>query len=115
MLQLRRVVEFSSRIHTYLLTLYLFFAIIFVLFLYYPINDSLVRFISASQMAMGWTILLEGIWILVIAVVSSVYSRVVAIKPILLTLLRLFVYFGVSIFLDFINTLITSGFQLGGS
>ncbi len=114
MLQLRRVVEFSSRIHTYLLTLYVFFALLFVLFLYYPIDDSLVKFISICQMAMGWTILLEGVWILFAAIFASIYSKVLVIKPILLTLLRLLIYFMISIFVDIVNTLITSGFQYGG-
>ena len=60
MLAFRRILAFSSRIHSYLLALYLFFALLFVLFLYFPVSEILVTFVTALQMVVGWTIFLEG-------------------------------------------------------
>lgn len=114
MLEFRRILEFSSRIHTYLLAVYIFFALLFVLFLYFPVHEGLVRFITIVQMVLGWTIFLEGIWILFASVISSIAARVFAIGPIALTILRIAVYFVISVLLDFLNTMITNGFSYGG-
>lgn len=114
MLEFRRVLEFSSRVHTYLLALYFFFALVFALFLYFPINESLVSFISISQMVMGWTIFLEGVWIIFASLFCSLYTRVMVLKPVVLTVLRIAIYFLISIFVDILNTMITSGFSIGG-
>ena len=114
MLEFRRILEFSSRIHTYLLAVYFFFALLFVLFLYFQIKEELVYYVTIIQMILGWTLFLEGIWILFASVVSSIASRVLVIKPVFLTFLRLAAYFLVSVLLDFLNTLITSGFSYGG-
>lgn len=114
MLEFRRILEFSSRVHTYLLALYFFFALVFTLFLYFPIQDNLVSFISISQMVMGWTIFLEGVWILFASAFCSLYTRVMVVKPVLLTIFRIILYFAISIFVDVLNTMITSGFSIGG-
>ena len=114
MLEFRRILEFSSRVHTYLLAVYFFFALLFVLFLYYPIEEGIVYSITIIQMILGWTLFLEGIWIFFASCVSSIASRVLVIKPVVLTILRIAVYFMVSMLLDFLNTLITKGFSYGG-
>lgn len=114
MLEFRRILEFSSRIHTYLLAVYFFFVLVFTLFLYFPIQDNLVSFISICQMVMGWTIFLEGIWIIFASMFCSIYTRVMVIKPVVLTVLRIAVYFLISIFVDVLNTMITRGFAIGG-
>lgn len=114
MLEFRRIIEFSSRVHTYLLAMYFFFVLVFTLFLYFPIQDNLVSFISISQMVMGWTIFLEGVWILFASVFCSLYTRVIVVKPVVLTIARIVIYFLISIFVDLLNTMITNGFSFGG-
>lgn len=114
MLEFRRILEFSSRIHTYLLAVYFFFSLLFVLFLYFPVQEELVYYITLIQMVLGWTLFLEGIWILFASIISSLSARVLVLKPVFLTILRIAVYFGISVLLDFLNTLITSGFSYGG-
>ncbi len=114
MLEFRRILDFSSRAHTYVLIMYIFFALMVVLTFYFPVNDALVDFISISQMVLGWTLFLEAIWIIFASVICSFYAKVMVIEPVLLTLLRLFLYFGISMFLDVINTFIVSGFSFGG-
>lgn len=114
MLAFRRILAFSSRIHSYLLALYLFFALLFVLFLYFPVSEILVTFVTACQMVLGWTIFLEGCWIILASVYQFFYSHVACIAPVLMTLLRLAAYFVISIVLDILNTIIVSGFSYGG-
>lgn len=113
MLEMRRIIEFSSRVHTYLLSLYMFFALLFVLFLYFPVQEQLVNIITLSQMVMGWTIFLVGLWIALASILCSIYSKVLILSPIVKTLVRFLVYFSISIILDIINSLITGGFSYG--
>ena len=113
MLELRRIIEFSSRVHTYLMTLYMFLALLFVLFLYFPVQERLVSVITVLQMVMGWTIFLEGLWVISGSILCSCYSKVLVISPIVKTIIRLVVYFLISILLYAVNTLITGGFSYG--
>lgn len=114
MLAFRRILAFSSRIHTYLLALYFFFALLFVLFLYFPVDESLVSFVTLSQMLIGWTIILEGFWIVFASVYQFFYSHVFCFQPLLLSVLRMSLYFVISIILDILNTMILDGFSFGG-
>lgn len=114
MLAFRRILAFSSRVHSYLLALYLFFALLFVLFLYFPVSEALISFVTLVQMILGWTIMLEGIWLIFASVYQFFYSRVLCIQPVLLTILRIAVYFITSITVDVLNTLILEGFSFGG-
>ena len=113
MLELRRIIEFSSRVHTYLISLYTFLALLFVLSLYFPVQERFVGVITVMQMAMGWTLFLEGAWVSFGSILCTFYSKVLVVSPILTTLLRLLVYFLISIVLDIVNTLITGGFSYG--
>ena len=114
MLAFRRILAFSSRIHTYLLALYSFFALLFMLFLYFPVSEVLVSFVRAWQMVLGWTIFLEGAWIILARIYQFFYSRVMCLQPIITTLLRMAVYFAISIVLDILNMIILEGFSFGG-
>ena len=114
MLAFRRIIEFSSRVHTYLLALYSFFAILFVLCLYFPVNESLISLITIIQMVLGWTLFLEAFWIVMASILCTISSKVLVIKPVILTFLRLIAYFASSILIDLLNNIIVKGFRLGG-
>ena len=114
MLAFRRILAFSSRVHTYLLALYLFFALLFALFLYFPVSEDLVSFVTLAQRLLGWTIFLEGFWIVLASIYLSICSRVATVMPIVQTLVRMVVYTAISIIIDFLNTAIISGFSYGG-
>lgn len=113
MLELRRIIEFSSRVHTYLISIYLFLSLLFVLFLYFPVQDGILSVITVLQMIMGWTIFLEGLWVICGSILCSIYSKVLVFSPVWKTLLRLLVYFVISILLDIVNTLVTGGLRYG--
>ncbi|MDY5931634.1 MAG: hypothetical protein SPJ34_06355 [Candidatus Ornithospirochaeta sp.] len=114
MLAFRRILEFSSRVHTYLLALYMFFALLFVFFLYFPVSETLVSFVTTLQMVLGWTLFLHGVWIILASFYQFIYSKVACARPVLLTLMRLALYFVVSIIIDILNTVILNGFSYGG-
>ncbi len=114
MLAFRRILAFSSRVHTYLVALYLFFALLFVIFLCFPVSETLVSFVTTCQMLLGWTILLEGFWIVFASVYQFFYSRVMCLQPLIMSLVRMSLYFVISILLDILNTLILEGFSFGG-
>lgn len=114
MLAFRRILAFSSRIHSYLLALYFFFALLFVLFLYFPVSEVLISFVTLSRMLLGWTIILEGIWLIFASIYQFFYSHVLCLQPVFMTLLRMSGYFIISIVLDILNTVIIEGFSFGG-
>ena len=103
------------------MTLYMFLALLFVLFLYFPVQERFVGVITVMQMAMGWTLFLEGAWVIFGSILCTFYSKVLVVSPILKTLKGivnqsvhlLLVYFLISIVLDIVNTLITGGFSYG--
>ena len=115
MLAFRRILAFSSRIHTFLLALYFCFALLFVLFLYFPVSEVLVSFVTMAQMILGWTIFLEGLWLVLASVYQIFYTHVVCLEPLIMTVVRLAIYFVISIILDILNTFILSGFSYGGA
>ena len=92
------------------MSLYMFLALLFVLFLYFPVQERLVSVITILQMVMGWTIFLEGLWVISGSILCS---KVLVVSPILKTIIRLLVYFLISILLDAVNSLITGGFSYG--
>ena len=93
---------------------YVYNIFLFVLFLYYPVSEVLISFVRAWQMVLGWTIFLEGFWIVLASIYLSICSRVATVMPIVQTLVRMVVYTAISIIIDFLNTAIISGFSYGG-
>ena len=114
MLAFRRILAFSSRVHSYLLALYLFFALLFVLFLYFPVSEVLITSITGCQIVLGWTIFLEGFWIILASIYQFFYTHVAFVAPLVLTVLRMAAYFCISIVIDMLNTVILHGFSFGG-
>lgn len=114
MLAFRRLLAFSSRVHTYLLTLYSFFALLFALSLYFPLSEEFMVMVSMCRTALGWTILLEGGWVIAASLWQSLASRVLCLHPVLFTLLRTAVYFLLSTLLDILNSVIMHGFSYSG-
>ena len=113
MLSYRRVVEFSSRAHSYLLALYIFFVLLFGLSAYLPVTESFFTLVTVTSHVLAWTIILFGIWILLASVYLSIKSRVLCLKPVLLTLLRTFVMLVLSLVLDLFRILLVDGVTIG--
>ena len=113
MLNHRRVVEFSSRVHSYLLALYIFFVLLFGLSSYLPVAESFFRLVTVTSHVLGWTMILFGIWILIASLLLTIRSRVLCLKPVLLTLLRTSVMLVLSIVLDTFRILLVDGVTIG--
>ncbi|MGN0906618.1 MAG: hypothetical protein ACI4NM_05665, partial [Bullifex sp.] len=70
MLQFRRVLAFSSRIHTYLMALYLFFCLMFFFTFVTEVPVGLIGFIHTAMTLISWTMIFFGVWI----ILASVYQ-----------------------------------------
>ena len=70
---------------------------------------------TMAQMILGWTIFLEGIWLILASVYQIFYTHVACLEPLFMTMLRLAIYFVISIILDILNMFILSGFSYGGN
>ena len=113
MLNYRRLIAFLSRVHTYMTVLYAVFFILFFLFLRLSVSQSFYEMLVSFSSAIGWCIVLEGMFIIISSIHISFLSRVLAIEPFLLTLLRLLFYFILSFVLDFIVRLNGTGMTVG--
>lgn len=109
MLQTRRLLEFSSRVHTYTLLLYLFFFLVYVSCSYFAVRQEFVDLVRFSLNLVGWTNLLFGFWICIFSLVVWASDRVFPGKPVLLTILRMGVVFGLSLVAAIIENLVTGG------
>lgn len=113
MLNYRRVIEFSSRVHTYLLSLYVFFSLLFLLSVYLPVSASFFGMICTTLSVLSWTMVLEGAWIVLASIHITIIGRVVCFKPVLLTVLRLLMMAVVSALLDMLRMVIVDGLSIG--
>lgn len=108
MLEFRRILAFSSRVHTYIMVLYLFFASLFAISFFFQVDAGLIAFISSIMAVLSWLVLFEGVWIILACTYQLFYSRVFAFAPVMLTLLRSALVLLVATLVDALE-IITSG------
>lgn len=97
-----------------MLVLYLFFALLLALALYFPVSEEFVDFAMLCRNFLGWTILMEGAWIVIASIIQSASSRVLCLQPMLMTLLRVAVFLLLSSALDILNRVIAHGLSFAG-
>lgn len=112
MLPFRRVIAFSSRVHTYLLGLYLFFSIIYFLTLAFPSQIALVTLVFQALDLISWGMIIYGLWIIISSLIGTIISRVFIVAPLVLTLLRVAAMLLISMLISFSETLIQGGITL---
>ncbi len=113
MLNYRRLIAFSSRVHTYITVVYVVLFLLFLLSLHMDVDDSFYSMMVFLSSAIGWTIVLEGLYLLIASIHISFLSKVAALEPLLLTALRLSIYFILSFLFDLIERLNVSGMSIG--
>jgi hypothetical protein len=109
MLQTRRLLAFSGRVHTYTMLLYLFFFMVYLSCSYFAVRQEFVDLVWFSLDLVGWTNLLFGFWIIVFSVVVWASDRVFPVKPVLLTLARMGVVFAFGLVAAIIENLVNDG------
>lgn len=112
MLRFRRIIEFSTRVHNYLFVLYLLFVAIFVISFYFPIETGYVTFITQMLSVLGWTIIFEGLWIVLASLYLYLYTKVFPSSPIFLTILRVALYLLVAAGVDLFTTIVFKGLSV---
>ncbi len=113
MLNYRRHIAFLSRVHTYVTVLY---AVIFFLFLFsmhLESNEILFGMLVRLSYAVSWLEILLGSYLLISSIYISIAGKVLALEPLLLTLLRLVLFSVLALVLEFIVHLTESGLSLG--
>lgn len=113
MLNYRRLIAFTSRVHTYLTVLYIVVFSLFFLSMQLNNNEILFNMLSTLSYAIGWTITLLGFFLLLASIHISFQSKVLALEPFILTVLRLALYFVLSLILAFIVEITSDGLRIG--
>lgn len=108
----RRLIEFSSRIHTYLLALHLVLTLLFILSLFLPLSDQYYAIVLRMDDVVGWLMLFLGGWIVLASVHLSLVSSVLTAAPAVLTLLRLAAFYLTSFILELLSHLISNGMSV---
>ena len=109
MLQSRRLLAFSSRVHTYTLLLYVFFFLVYTLGGYFRVQQSFIDLLIYCLTLVGWTSLLFGFWLLIFSVIVFVGSGLFPTTEAVLTLLRMAAIYALALLLSILETLFTSG------
>ncbi len=113
MLQTRRLLAFSSRVHTYTLLLYIFFFIVYIFCSYFPVGESFIILVQFFLYLISWTNLLFGIWILVFSLIVWSHDRIAPVSTMVLTVLRMSFVFVLGLMVAFLEHLINKGVFLG--
>ncbi len=113
MLQTRRLLAFSSRVHTYTLLLYVFFFLLYIASSFFTVNESFVQLLRFFLNLISWTSLLFGSWILVFSLLVWVNDRVFPLSSVLMTLMRMIAVFLLSLIVALLEHIITKGVVIG--
>ncbi|MGE4454121.1 MAG: hypothetical protein AB7D92_06255 [Sphaerochaeta sp.] len=113
MLQTRRLLAFSSRVHTYTLLLYLFFFLVYITSSFFSVSLDFVQFLHFFLYLISWTSLLFGFWILVFSLLVWASDRVFPISAFSLTVLRMAGVFLLSLVVGVLEHVITRGLTIG--
>lgn len=109
MLEFRRTLAFSSRIHTYLMVLYLFFASLIMLSFFTDVADEMLALVTFCANVLSWLVIFEGVWIILACVYQMFYTKVAFFSPVVLTLVRGVIVLAVSTVTDALQLMITRG------
>lgn len=109
MLHTRRLLAFSSRVHTYTMLLYLFFFLVYLSSSYFLVSQTFIDLLQFALILISWTNLLFGLWIIVFSFIVWSSDRVFPFSPVLLTLLRMAGVFLLSTLVAIIENLVTDG------
>ena len=112
MLQTRRLLAFSSRVHTYTTLLYVFFFIVYLLSSYFTVSESFIQLLQFLMYLISWTSLLFGFWILVFSLIVWGNDRVFPASATVMTLLRMFFVFCLSLLVALIERMIHQGISM---
>jgi hypothetical protein len=113
MLQTRRLLAFSSRVHTYTLLLYLFFFLVYIASSFFAVSMEFVGLLQFFLSLISWTGLLFGFWILVFSLLVWAVDRIFPASAVLLTLLRMLAVFALSLIVGLLEHVITRGITIG--
>lgn len=113
MLQTRRLLAFSSRVHTYTLLIYLFFFLVYIASSFFSVGVDFVQLLHFFLYLISWTSLLFGFWILVFSLLVWTSDRVFPVSAFFLTILRMAAIFLLSLVVGVLEHIITRGVTIG--
>ncbi|MFA5698235.1 MAG: hypothetical protein WC954_00675 [Sphaerochaeta sp.] len=112
MLHQRRLLAFSSRVHTYTLILYLFFFLLYLLGGFFLADESFESLLFFLIKLVGYSSAAFGIWVLGFSIVIWLTDKVFPLSVILFTLGRIAVVVVLATLVEMINTLVHQGIMI---
>ena len=91
------------------MVLYLFFAVLMCASFFTDVDAALVSIVSAAMAVLAWLVIFEGVWIILASIYQIFYSKVLAVAPVLLTIVRGLVVLITATVLDALELVITQG------
>ncbi len=109
MLQSRRLLAFSSRVHTYTLLLYVFFFFVYILGGYFQVADSFVALVHYCLTLVSWTSLLFGFWLLIFSAIVFASSGIYSGAEAILTVLRMALVYALGLIIALLEAFFAHG------
>ncbi|MCK9547509.1 MAG: hypothetical protein M0Q37_03250 [Sphaerochaeta sp.] len=113
MLQSRRLLAFSSRVHTYTVLLYVFFFIVYILGGYVQVEPNFVSLLHYCLTVVSWTSLLFGFWLLIFSAIVFAGSGLFPATEAILTVLRMAAIYALGLIVSILESLFVHGVTIG--
>jgi hypothetical protein len=112
MLRSRRLLAFSSRVHTYTLMLYTFFFIVYVLSGYFSVEPAFVDLLRHALSVVSLAGMLFGFWVLLHAVIVFSKDGIFPGVEASLTVIRIAAFYAMNLFVTLMETLFANGLAI---
>lgn len=112
MLRSRRLLAFSSRVHTYTLMLYTFFFIVYMLSGYFSVEPSFVDLLRRALSIASLAGMLYGFWVLLHAIIVFSKDGIFPGIEAGLTVIRMAAFYSMNLFITLMETLFSNGFMI---
>lgn len=113
MLRSRRLLAFSSRVHTYTLLLYVFFFIVYILSGYFAVEAAFIDLLLFYLTLVGWTNLLFGFWVLIFSLIVYAGAGILPVSEIVLTIIRMATVYTLSLVATIVENILSGGVTIG--
>ncbi|MCR5732481.1 MAG: hypothetical protein K6G51_06050 [Sphaerochaetaceae bacterium] len=108
----RRLIAFSSRVHGFILMLYIFFVVLIIISSVFDVGHDILSIENYCLLILSWTIVLFGIWIQVFCLLNHIIMRDFPLSYFMHALLRVIICLVIAFMIEIGNILIVKGVSI---
>ncbi|MFA5569834.1 MAG: hypothetical protein ACOX0W_07320 [Sphaerochaetaceae bacterium] len=112
MLQLRRTLAFSYRVHTYMLLLYVYVNLLFFAQLWWDTNQLYSSFVSSAHFYISLVGIVYGLLLVIISILIALFDRMIDMPQLVLTVLKTTLFLAMHTVHSAFETLVEHGIRV---